>query len=83
MQFKEHLVDDTIRSVYGLEVADMNGDGKKDIIMGSTGEPIIAWYEAPDWKRHLISDQHPRQYHHRCSGSDRKWCAGSDCWKRI
>ena len=59
MQFKEHLVDDTIRSVYGLEVADMNGDGKKDIIMGSTGEPIIAWYEAPDWKRHLISDQHP------------------------
>lgn len=59
MQFKEHLVDDTIRSVYGLEVADMNGNGKKDIIMGSTGEPIIVWYEAPDWKRHLISDQHP------------------------
>ena len=59
MQFKEHLVDDTIRSVYGLEVADMNGDGQKDIVMGSTGEPIIVWYEAPDWKRHLVSDQHP------------------------
>ena len=34
MQFKEHLVDDTIRSVYGLEVADINGDGQEGYCHG-------------------------------------------------
>ena len=57
MKFRGHLLDDTFKSVYGLAVADINGDGQPDIIAGSTGEPIIAWYEAPDWKRHLVTDQ--------------------------
>ena len=56
-QFNNILVDDTIKSVYGLAVADINGDGKLDIIAGSTGEPILAWYEAPDWKRHTVTDE--------------------------
>ena len=57
MKFKGYLLDDTVRSVYGLAVADINGDGQIDIIAGSTGEPIVAWYEAPHWKRHLVTDQ--------------------------
>ena len=56
MKFKGYLLDDTVRSVYGLAVADINGDGRIDIIAGSTGESIIAWYEAPGWKRHLVTD---------------------------
>lgn len=57
MTFRGHLLDDTIKSVYGLAVADINGDGKLDIVAGSTGESVIAWYEAPHWKRHLVTDQ--------------------------
>ena len=57
MKFKGHLLDNTFKSVYGLAAADINGDGQLDIIADSTGEPIIAWYEAPHWKRHLVTNQ--------------------------
>ena len=57
MKFRGHLIDNTVKSVYGLAVADINGNGQLDIIAGSTSEPIIAWYEAPHWKRHLVTDQ--------------------------
>lgn len=56
--FQPHLIDNSFKNVYGLEVADINGDGRKDVIAGSTAENIIAWYEAPTWKRHTISTRH-------------------------
>lgn len=58
MQFKAHLIDGAIKSAYGLTIADINGDGQKDIIVGSIGEPVVAWYESPHWEKHLITDQH-------------------------
>ncbi len=56
-QFNNILVDDTIKSVYGLAIADINGDSRLDIIAGSTAEPILAWYEAPHWQRHIVTDE--------------------------
>lgn len=38
----------------GVAVADVNNDGKKDVLVGEF------WYEAPDWKRHEI--QKPGDY---------------------
>ena len=58
MQFKEHLIDREFRGAYGLAVADINGNGRKDIVVGSTADPVIAWYESPHWQKHLITDQH-------------------------
>jgi len=57
--FKIHEVDGDIRSAYGMTVADMNGNGKLDIVAGSTGIPMIAWYEAPEFKKHVVSESHP------------------------
>jgi hypothetical protein len=46
--WKKTVIDRVFRSE-GVAVADVNKDGKMDIL---TGE---AWYEAPDWKMHEIT----------------------------
>jgi len=58
MRFEEHLLDDTITSVYGLEVVDLDGDGVKDVVIGSQGESVIAWYRAPGFERRILSREH-------------------------
>ncbi|MBC8233792.1 VCBS repeat-containing protein [bacterium] len=51
--FEIHLVD-SVKAPYTVEVADMNGNGMMDIVVGSTGDYFIAWYESPFWKKHII-----------------------------
>ena len=48
--WKRQVVDKVFRSE-GVAVADVNKDGKADIITGDV------WYEAPSWKMHVLSDQ--------------------------
>jgi hypothetical protein len=45
--WKKTVLDPAFRSE-GVAVADVNGDGKMDILNGE------CWYEAPTWKRHEI-----------------------------
>ena len=45
--WKKTVVDRKFRSE-GVAVADVNNDGKLDILVGDV------WYEAPDWKMHEI-----------------------------
>jgi hypothetical protein len=45
--WKKTVVDKTFRSE-GVAIADVNKDGKMDILVGDV------WYEAPDWKMHEI-----------------------------
>lgn len=47
------VLDDKFRSE-GVAIADVNGNGKKDVLVGEF------WYEAPDWKRHEM--QPPGNY---------------------
>ncbi len=46
--WKKTVIDKVFRSE-GVAVADVNRDGKLDILIGE------AWYEAPDWKMHEIT----------------------------
>src|SRR5437764_8187514 len=46
--WKKTVIDRVFRSE-GVAVADVNKDGKMDILNGE------AWYEAPDWKMHEIT----------------------------
>src|SRR5438046_18088 len=47
VRFKKTVVDREFRSE-GVAVADVNRDGRPDIIAGNL------WYEAPDWRPHEI-----------------------------
>jgi len=49
IQWKKTVVDRTFHSE-GVAVADVNRDGKPDIITGDV------WYEAPDWKKHILRE---------------------------
>ena len=51
--FKGQTIDEKIGIGYGLAIADVNGDKKKDVLLVDAGE--VAWYENPTWKKHVIA----------------------------
>jgi hypothetical protein len=53
-QFKEHVINPDAGTGLAITVADLNRDGKPDIIGVSSED--VAWYENPTWERRLIAD---------------------------
>ena len=51
-RFRHQTIDDKIAIGYGLAIADVNGDQKKDILLVDKEE--IVWYENPGWKKHVM-----------------------------
>jgi len=54
-QFAEHTVGTGLRSGYQVVIADLNRDGKPDLIALASGMPELVWYENPTWERHVIA----------------------------
>ena len=53
-EFKWRAVEiDKIQIGYGLQLADVNGDGKTDIVLADKN--TIQWYENPQWTKHIIA----------------------------
>ena len=53
-EFKWREVEiDTIQIGYGLQMADVNGNGKTDIVLAD--KKTIQWYENPTWTKHVIA----------------------------
>jgi FG-GAP-like repeat len=55
VRFREHTITDGLKSGYQVVAADVNGDGKPDLIAVDQGSSEIAWYENPGWERHVIA----------------------------
>ena len=49
----ETVTIDTIEVGYGLQIDDVNGDGKPDIILAD--KSTVQWYENPSWNKHVIA----------------------------
>ena len=44
---------DKIEIGYGLQIVDVDGDGRKDIVLAD--KSTIQWYQNPSWKKHVIA----------------------------
>ncbi|CAN5377088.1 VCBS repeat-containing protein [soil metagenome] len=53
LPFQPETIDDSVEIGYGLALADVDGDGKTDIILADKRE--IRWYENPTWKPHVLA----------------------------
>ena len=59
VDFRPHVIDDTVPGGYAVATADMNKDGKPDVIGVTQRIPELAWHENPTWQRHVIADAMP------------------------
>ncbi len=53
-RFRTVEIDAKIEIGYGVAVADVNGDGKPDIVLADKKQ--IVWYENPAWQKHVIAE---------------------------
>lgn len=54
IRFEAHTIATGLTGGYHVVVADMNQDGKPDIIALADGLSELVWYENPGWQRHVI-----------------------------
>ncbi|HEV2210992.1 MAG TPA: VCBS repeat-containing protein [Verrucomicrobiae bacterium] len=55
LRFVEHTIATNLRGGYQVVVADLNQDGKPDLIALASGIPELVWYENPGWQRHVLA----------------------------
>jgi len=53
-RFIEHTIATDLRGGYQVVVADLNHDGKPDLIAVASGMKELIWFENPGWQRHVI-----------------------------
>ena len=52
--FERHEIAD-FRDGYQATIADVNGDGRPDVLVLSISQNLVVWYENPTWKQHIIA----------------------------
>lgn len=53
--FVEHTLATDLKGGYQVVIADMNHDGKPDLIALASGMKDLVWFENPTWERHVIA----------------------------
>jgi len=68
LAFTEHKIATDLKQGYHLTIADVNHDGKPDIIALASGGPDLVWYENPTWERHVLVSGLPHMIN--CAAED-------------
>ncbi len=55
-EFAEHLIAADLKGGYQVVVADLNHDGRPDIIALASGMKELVWFENPTWQRHVLAE---------------------------
>jgi hypothetical protein len=53
-RFAAHTIDTALPGGYQVVVADLNRDGRPDIIALASGLNELRWYENPGWEKHVL-----------------------------
>lgn len=59
-RFISHTIATGLPGAYQVTVADLNNDGKPDVIALATEMSELVWFENPGWQRHLIASNFDR-----------------------
>ena len=54
LKVRPQVIDAKIRIGYGLAVADVDGDGRSDILLADARQ--IVWYRAPQWEKFVMAE---------------------------
>ncbi len=69
-QFREQVVSGDLKLGYQLAVADLNTDGRKDLIAIDERSDEVAWFENPGWERHVLATGVARPINADCWDAD-------------
>ncbi len=58
LDFREHTIASDLKGGYQVVAADLNRDGRPDLIALASGMPELVWFENPGWQRHVIATGH-------------------------
>ena len=53
--FVEHTIANDLKGGYQVVAADLNHDGRPDLIALASGMSELVWYENPGWQRHVLA----------------------------
>src|ERR1700677_391066 len=59
VQFKDHVIEGNMPGGYAVVIADLNKDGKPDVVGLSQQVKDLSWYENPSWTPHVMAKDLP------------------------
>ena len=59
VSFREHLIASDLPSGYSVMIADINHDGRPDVVGLAQELTELAWFENPGWQRHVLVKNMP------------------------
>ncbi|MGH9147725.1 MAG: FG-GAP repeat domain-containing protein [Vicinamibacterales bacterium] len=69
-QFAAHTVATEIRGGYQVVAADLNRDGRTDLVALGSQMSELVWFENPGWQRHVITTDAPRMINMDAADAD-------------